>query len=93
MLYTAKCYWPGVTESELERMAARASQESDAVYAGSLLFPDDELVLCLFDSASPMAVIRASEQSGIPCERVMGTVWLAAPSYKRRSLCEKSQWC
>ncbi len=24
MLYAAKCYWPGVTETELEQVAARA---------------------------------------------------------------------
>jgi 8-oxo-dGTP pyrophosphatase MutT (NUDIX family) len=41
-----------------------------------MLFPDDELVLCLFEAPSQAAVKQASEEVGIPCERVMTTVWL-----------------
>jgi hypothetical protein len=79
MLYAAKCYWPGVSERELARVTARASgsvEETGAAYVGSLLFSDDELVLCLFEAPSPAAVKRASEDVGIPCERVMDSVWL-----------------
>lgn len=82
MLYAAKCYWPGVNRAELERVAARAAEAlpapggQDAKYRGSLLFADDDLVLCLFDAPSPMAVKRASDRAGIPCERVMDSVWL-----------------
>jgi hypothetical protein len=46
------------------------------VYRGSLLFSDDDLVLCLFEGPTRIAVKRASEQAGIPCERVMPSVWL-----------------
>jgi Nickel responsive protein SCO4226-like len=45
-------------------------------YRGSLLFADDDLVLCLFDGPSPAAVKRASERAGLPCERVMDATWL-----------------
>jgi Nickel responsive protein SCO4226-like len=82
MLYAAKCYWPGVTRSELEQAAARATEvlrkpgARDVTYRGSLLFVDDDLVLCLFNGPSPTAVKRASERAGIPCERVMHSVWL-----------------
>jgi Protein of unknown function (DUF4242) len=79
MLYAAKCYWPGVSQRELERMTAQsfgASEQQDVSYVGSLLFADDHLVLCLFEAPSRAAVIRASERSGIPCERVMNSVWL-----------------
>jgi Nickel responsive protein SCO4226-like len=83
MLYAAKCYWPGVTASELEAAGTRARRAAvgrvrrgRVAFLGSMLFPDDELVLCLFDAPSQAAVKQASEQVGIPCERVMATVWL-----------------
>jgi hypothetical protein len=84
MLYTAKCYWPGVTAGELEQAAERALEaiarvpsRSRPTYRGSLLFAGDDLVLCLFEASSRVAVKRASDQAGMPCERVMDTVWLA----------------
>jgi uncharacterized protein DUF4242 len=82
MLYAAKCYWPGVNEAELEHAAARAAENSSrnalshVRYLGSLLFADDELVLCMFEAPSPSAAKRASERAGVPCERVMESVWL-----------------
>jgi Protein of unknown function (DUF4242) len=98
MLYAAKCYWPGVTATEIEHVAERATQArshpdvGDVTYAGSLLFADDELVLCLFEGPSRTAVMRASEQAGIPCERVMESVWVdptARTSTRRRALTTK----
>jgi len=81
MLYTAKCFWPGVTEDELRLAAARAtSQTGDrpaTVFRGALYLPGDELVLCLFESFSRGRVKRASERAGMPCERVIETVWVA----------------
>jgi hypothetical protein len=82
VLYAAKCYWPGVTQSEVEQAAARARKadsqraRSDVAYRGSLLFAEDDLVLCLFEGPSRAAVKRASDQAGIPWERVMQSVWL-----------------
>jgi hypothetical protein len=82
MLYAAKCYWPGVSECDVERLGDRASSEGAGdekpvvAYLGSLLFTADDLVLCLFEARSRAAVKRASEQLGIPCERVMDPVWL-----------------
>jgi hypothetical protein len=85
MLYTAKCYWPGVTAEELEGAAdrvleaiGRTPRQSRPTYVGSLLFPGDDLALCLFEAVSRAAVKRVSEQAGIPCERVMDAVWLRA---------------
>jgi Nickel responsive protein SCO4226-like len=82
MLYAAKCYWPDVTEAELERVAARAAHAgalapSDVTYLGSLLFADDDLVLCLFSGPSRVAVKRAGERAGVPWERLMAAVWHA----------------
>jgi hypothetical protein len=82
MLYAAKCYWPGVSRTELEQVADRAARHASAVaptgaaYLGSLLFVADDLVLCLFEGTSRAAVKCASEQLGIPCERVMDSLWL-----------------
>jgi Protein of unknown function (DUF4242) len=84
MLYAAKCYWPGVDERDLERVAARALRRSESgvrdgvAYVGSLLFAADDLVLCMFDGPSRAAVKRVSESVGIPCERVIDSVWLGA---------------
>ena len=82
MLYAAKCYWPGVAETDLERVAERAdragpaSRSNTVTYLGSLLFSDDDLVLCLFQGPSRAAVIQASDRLGIPCERLMDSAWL-----------------
>jgi hypothetical protein len=81
MLYTAKCYWPGVTEDELRFAAERAQNESatrrHVTYRGALYLPRDELVLCLFDAPSREAVKQSSEHAGMPCERVIESVWVA----------------
>ena len=87
MLYTAKCFWPGLTEDELRLAAARA--ESDASYRGALYLPGDELVLCLFDASSREAVKQSSERAGLPCERVIETVWVAPHEEGGASTCEK----
>jgi hypothetical protein len=86
-LYTAKCYWPGITEQRLREAALRALPEGERRYSrvrtvhyhGSLLLPHDDLVLCLYSSPSHAAVKRANERAGFPCERVMETLWLARP--------------
>ena len=72
MLYAAKCYWPGVTETDLEAVAERdaatglAAGTGPVTYLGSLPFAADDLVLCLFQGPSRAAVIQASDQLGIP---------------------------
>ncbi|MGZ4339189.1 MAG: nickel-binding protein [Gaiellaceae bacterium] len=80
MLFTAKCFWPGVSDATLEVAVARATGEPEtpgaAAFRGALYLPDDELVLCLFEGPSQTAVKRATEQAGFPCERVIDTVWL-----------------
>jgi hypothetical protein len=79
VLYTAKCFWPGAGESEIRLAAARASRDAvrhDAGFRGALYLPADELVLCLFEAMSPTSVKSESESAGMPCERVMETVWI-----------------
>jgi hypothetical protein len=85
VLYAAKCYWPGVSETDLEQVAIRAAgprmrtSGDHVVYLGSLFFSADNLVLCLLDGPSRAAVKHASERLGIPCERLMDSVWIQAP--------------
>jgi hypothetical protein len=79
MLYTAKCFWPGVGEEEIRLAAARASRgtvQRHAGFRGALYLPADELVLCLFEATSPSSVKSESESAGMPCERVIETVWI-----------------
>src|SRR5215472_8050035 len=82
MLYAAKCYWPGVTQSDLEQVGERAATagvgpgHDGVAYLGSLLFAADDLVLCLFQGLSRAAVIQASDRLGIPSERLMDSAWL-----------------
>jgi Protein of unknown function (DUF4242) len=78
-LYAAKCYWPGATNGQLRRAAGRAGAActgSAIAYLGSIVFPDDELVLCLFDAPSRAVVRATAERAGMPCERVMYWCWL-----------------
>jgi len=88
MLYAAKCYWPGVTQADLDSVAERAAQPGPGpgrdrvAYLGSLLFAADDLVLCLFQGPSRAAVIQASHQLGIPVERLMDSTWFGP---RRRS--------
>ena len=60
------------------RRSGRGDTEGlpQTVFRGALYLPGDELVLCLFDSASRASVKRASELAGMPCERVIETVWV-----------------
>jgi hypothetical protein len=84
MLYAAKCYWPGATRDDLERVAkraARADLDADGtgvVYLASLLFAADDLVLCLLQGRSRTAVLRASDRLGIPRERLMDPLWIGS---------------
>jgi uncharacterized protein DUF4242 len=92
-IYAAKCYWPGVTEHELAGAGTRARLEAEVLtrqgsavgFLGSLYFPGDDLVLCLFAASSRAAVKQANESAGIPCERIMESVWLARPGRELRA--------
>jgi Protein of unknown function (DUF4242) len=86
-LYTAKCYWPGLTKERLGEATLRALRDAErrhssgrtVGYLGSLLLVHDDIVLCLYTAPSPAAVKQANERAGFPCERVMETIWLARP--------------
>jgi hypothetical protein len=92
MLYAAKCFWPGITPQEFERGAglqlsrSRRDGDNQAAYVGSIVFADDELVLCLFRASSASGVRRSAELAGIPCERVMESTWFPADRRPPRNL-------
>jgi hypothetical protein len=79
MLFTAKCYWPGVGEVDLRAALSDAGVDPNATFCGALSLPGDELVLCLFDASSRAAVKNACERVGWPCERVIESVWIEGP--------------
>jgi hypothetical protein len=68
MLYAAKCYWPSVTETNLEvvpERAVRTTASRDRVaYLDSLLFSADDLVLCFFEG--PARTRRGARQRRHP---------------------------
>ena len=88
-LYTAKCFWPGVTEDELRLATSRASSQTadpQTVFRGALYVPTDELVLCLFESTSKPPVKLTSEKAGLPCERVIESLWIAPNRATKKEL-------
>jgi hypothetical protein len=79
-VFVAKCYWPGVTERHLQDAAERAAAGS----LGSIVISDDELVLALFAAPSRAVARSMCERAGMPCERVMESSWMPAPTNPRQ---------
>jgi hypothetical protein len=85
-LFMVESYWPGVSTA---RVAAADAQTVHALeqlgeggstsqHLGSLLVPDDELLLRVFVGGTVELVTSANELAGIPVERVVAI--LALPS-------------
>lgn len=72
--YVAECFWPGVDETAVRALDARAgataAELGDVRYLGSILMREDEVVLCLFDGTEE-AVRRAVERAEVPFERIL----------------------
>ena len=81
----AECLLPGLSQATAEALGRRIRQELARLpghcvsFLGSLLMPEDEVLLCLFAGAE--ADVRVvSEQAGLPFERIlacMGVGWRA----------------
>ena len=90
--YMVECYWPDVSEAKVEEIAARARRSAEAVsqagtpvsFAGSILVPGDEVVFFQFDGTSAEAVRAASEQAGIPFERIVESEQMATQPQEGR---------
>jgi hypothetical protein len=65
VLYTAKCYWPGVTEADPRDACDRAHRQNDAnegpVFRGLRYLRGDDTALSLFEADSPASVKETSE--------------------------------
>ena len=76
----AECLLPGVSQAMAEALGVQVRAElarsrSSVAFLGSLLMPEDEVLLCLF--AGPPAEVRAiSERAQLPFERILGCVGL-----------------
>lgn len=76
----AECLLPGVNQAVAEALGAQVRAElaqsgSPVRFLGSLLMPEDEVLLCLF--AGPPAEVRAiSERADLPFERILRCVGL-----------------
>jgi hypothetical protein len=76
----AECLLPGLTlataQAWADRIRAELARTPGAVaFVGSLLMPEDEVLLCLF--AGPPAEVRAiTERAELPFERILRCVGL-----------------
>jgi len=85
----AECFWPGVTGMQVIEAGHRArrairdveSATVAACYLGSILVPNDEIALYLFEANSLDVVSDTGRRAAIPCERVVEIVQLGAGSH------------
>lgn len=76
--HLAECLVPGMTTVVAASLGDQVKTElarsgSPVSFLGSLLIPEDEVLLCLF--AGPLTEVRAlSERAGLPFERVLRCV-------------------
>jgi hypothetical protein len=70
--FVAECYWPDVREEDVRALDQRvaASLENDVRYLGSVLFREDEVVLCHFEGTAD-AIRRVAERARVPYERLL----------------------
>ncbi len=73
--FMAECFWPGVRTAdvrELDERARRSTAGTGVRYLGSVLMPQDEVVLCEFEGAAD-AVRLVVERAAIPFDRIVET--------------------
>jgi uncharacterized protein DUF4242 len=73
--FMAECFWPGVKAADVRALDERARLSSVGTrvrFLGSVLMPDDEVVLCEFEGTAE-AVRRVAESAGIPFDRIVET--------------------
>jgi Nickel responsive protein SCO4226-like len=76
--FVVECFWPGVDETDVRAVDARAARSTAELsaagepvrYLGSLLMREDETVFCLFHGPE-QTVRRAAERAEIPFERIL----------------------
>lgn len=86
--FVAECFWPDVTEADLEKLDRRVTAEAARLgdgaqpvrYLGSILVREDEVVLCQFEGVEADVRLLA-ERAAIPFARILETT----SSGRRRS--------
>ena len=84
--YVAERYLPGVTPEQLLEAARRAklasaeltAEGTPVTYLRSTFLSADQTCYCLFQGPSEQAVRQANDRAGIPYERIVPAVHLAA---------------
>jgi len=88
----AECVVPGISPAIAEELGEQVRTElarsrNPVSFIGSLLMPEDEVLLCLF--TGPFAEVRmVSERAGLPFERILGCLrfgWTQPEPEKGRS--------
>ena len=95
--HVAECLLPGLSRATVEALGRRVRHEiagppgSQVMYLGSLLMPEDEVLLCLF--AGPEAEVRAvSERAGLPFERILTCAAVGWPTAPEMAANESPLW-
>lgn len=81
--YLAECFWPGVTQAQVQKVDGNAARSADASadgeqdvrYLGSVLLAEDEVVLCFFQAHSAEAVEAVATDARIPYARIVESTW------------------
>jgi hypothetical protein len=93
--FIAECFWVGVKQDDLRALDRRVGAclvgmaDPRVRYLGSMLMPEDEVVLCFFEG--PAAAVRqVAKRAEVPFERILesdGTAWpgIKPPPQSRRS--------
>jgi hypothetical protein len=70
--FVAECYWPDVREEEVRALDQRIASclADDVRYLGSVLIPEDEVVLCHFEGSAD-AIRRVAARARVPYERLL----------------------
>jgi hypothetical protein len=84
--YVAERYLPGITPEQLLDAARRAklttaqmtAEGTPVSYLRSTFLTGDQTCYCLFEGPSPQAVAQANDKAGIPYERIVPAVHMAA---------------
>lgn len=75
MSFMAECFWPGVQPADVRALDERVRQSATGTqvrYLGSVLMPQDEVVLFEFEGAAD-AVRRLAELAAVPFDRIVET--------------------
>ncbi len=73
MQFVVECFWPDVSETDVEaldRRVVEVARELSVSYLGSILLRDDEVVLCRFEG-TPAPVEEVAVRAEIPFERIL----------------------